>query len=110
MEYKKITENSWMSAESTSYNTWVESETPLQSGEHLIEVYQYAYGMNIGFNINPAVVGRGSAVFLHCKGMGRWTTAAGVCVREEDMIKLLRKTKSGAYIIIVPKVEDISKY
>ena len=110
MEYKKITENSWMSAESTSYNTWVESETPLQNGEHLIEVYQYAYGMNIGFNINPAVVGRGSAVFLHCKGMGRWTTAAGVCVREEDMIKLLRKTKSGAYIIIVPKVEDISKY
>ena len=110
MEYKKITENSWLSAESTSYNTWVESETPLQSGEHLIEVYQYAYGMNIGFNINPAVVGRGSAVFLHCKGMGRWTTAAGVCVREEDMIKLLRKTKSGAYIIIVPKVEDISKY
>ena len=110
MEYKQITQNSWLSAESDNYNTWVESETPLQNGEHLIEVYQYTYGMNIGFNVNPAVVGRGSAVFLHCKGLGRWTTAAGVCVREDDMIKLLKLAKEGAYIIIVPSIDDITKY
>ncbi len=110
MEYKQITENSYLSSESETYNTWVESETPLQSGEHLIEVYQYTYGMNIGFNINPAVVGRGSAVFLHCKGLGRWTTAAGICVREGDMIKLLKLTQDGAHIIIVPTIDDISKY
>jgi len=110
MEYKIVTENSWLSAENDSYNTWIETDGKDINGEHLIEVYQYTYGMNIGFNVNPAVVGRGSAVFLHCKGLGRWTTAAGICVREEDMIKLLRKTKDGAYIIIVPKIEDIAKF
>jgi 5'-nucleotidase (lipoprotein e(P4) family) len=109
MTYKKITPNSYLSAESSTYNQWVESSYRV-SGEHLNEYYQYTYAMNIGFNINPTVVGKGAAIFLHCKSLGRWTTAGCVSVPENYMLDLLRKSHNGEWIIIVPKVEDIARF
>ena len=109
MTYKKITPNSYLSAESSTYNTWVESSYGI-SGEHLIEYYQYQYAMNIGFNINPTVVGKGAAIFLHCKSLGRWTSAGCVTVPENYMLDLLRKSHNGEYIIIVPTVDDIARF
>ena len=109
MTYKKITPNSYLSAETSTYNTWVESSYKI-AGEHLADYYQYQYAMNIGFNINPTVVGKGAAIFLHCKSIGRWTSAGCVTVPENYMLDLLRKSHDGEYIIIVPKVEDIANY
>lgn len=109
MTYKKITPNSYLSGEISTYNTWIESSYSI-SGEHLADYYQYQYAMNIGFNINPTVVGKGSAIFLHCKSIDRWTSSGCVTVPENYMLDLLRKSHDGEYIIIVPKVEDIANY
>ena len=109
MTWKDITPYSYWSAEYDTYNTWVESRSSM-AGEHLTDYYQYAYAMAIGFNINPTVFGRGSAIFLHCKSTDRWWTAGCVSVRTKVMKKLLRRCKDGTYIIIVPKDTDIKKY
>ena len=109
MTYKKITPNSYLSGENSTYNTWVESSYRME-GEHLADYYQYQYAMNIGFNINPTIVGKGAAIFLHCKSLDRWTTAGCVSLPENYMLDLLRKSHDGEYIIIVPKVEDIANY
>ena len=110
MYYKKITPRSYLSGEEATYNQWVESDRHMDDSEHLMDYYQYKYAMNIGFNINPTVYGRGAAIFLHCKSTDRWWTAGCVSVPEEVMLQLLLKSHDGEYIIIVPSVDDISKY
>ena len=110
MVYRQITEASyWSEAEDESFNTWVESETPVP-GEHLIDYYQYKYAVNIGFNLEDIVYSRGSAIFLHCKSNDHWYTAGCVSLTEEDMLSLLLMLRDGAYMIIVPDAESIGEY
>ena len=110
MEYRRITANSyWSGAKDSTYNTWVESPTRI-SGEHLIDYYQYKYAMAIGFNMNPVVLGRGSAIFLHCKSRDHWYTAGCVSVVEADMLYLMRNVDDGAYMIIVPNEQALADY
>ncbi len=110
MTYRQITEASyWSEAEDESFNTWVESETPVP-GEHLIDYYQYKYAVNIGFNLEDIVYSRGCAIFLHCKSTNSWNTAGCVSLSEEDMLSLLRMLRDGAYMIIVPDAESIGRY
>lgn len=110
MTWRQITENSyWTEVEDESFNTWVESETPVP-GEHLIDYYQYKYAVNIGFNLEDIVYSRGSAIFLHCKSADHWDTAGCVSLTEEDMLNLLRMLRDGAYMIIVPDAESIGDY
>ncbi len=110
MTYRKITENSyWSEVEDDSFNTWVESETPVP-GEHLIDYYQYKYAVNIGFNLEDVVYSRGCAIFLHCKSTDHWYTAGCVSLTEEDMVTLLLMLRDGAYMIIVPDAESIGDY
>lgn len=106
MDYRKITQNSYLSCErDETYNTWVESETQID-GEHLIDYYQYKYAMNIGFNINPTIHGKGTAIFLHIKSYDHWYTAGCISVPENIMKQIFFWAKNGTYIIIV---EDESK-
>ena len=109
MTYRNITPNSYLSSEYATYNTWVESPYHI-SGEHLIDYYQYKYAMDIGFNQNPIVYGKGAAIFLHCKSYDRWWTSGCVSLEEQDMKDVLLWTQNGAYMIIVPRVEDIARY
>ena len=109
MTYRDITPNSYLSSERDTYNTWVESFRPM-SGEHLTDYYQYKYGMDIGFNQNPVVYGKGSAIFLHCKSYDRWWTHGCISLEEKNMVEVLQFTQNGAYMIIVPSIEDIARY
>ncbi len=110
MTWRQITENSyWTEVEDESFNTWVESETPVP-GEHLIDYYQYKYAVNIGFNLEDIVYSRGCAIFLHCKSTNSWDTAGCVSLAEEDMLNLLRMLRDEAYMIIVPDAESIGNY
>ena len=110
MTWRRITEDSyWSQAEDETFNTWVESETPVP-GEHLIDYYQYKYAVNIGFNLEDIVYSRGCAIFLHCKGVSSWNTAGCVSLAEEDMLALLLALRDGAYMIIVPDAERIGDY
>ena len=99
----------FIEAEDESFNTWVESETPVP-GEHLIDYYQYKYAVNIGFNLEDVVYSRGCAIFLHCKSNDHWYTAGCVSLSEEDMVTLLLMLRDGAYMIIVPDAESIGDY
>ena len=107
MKYRKITPKSYLSGEEETYNQWVESDKALKGSEHLIDYYQYKYAMNIGFNIDPTVFGRGAAIFLHCKSTDHWWTAGCVSVPEEVMLNLLQKCKNGAYIVIAPSIDEL---
>ena len=109
MQYKKITGSSYWSGEQSTYNQWVESPRPI-SGEHLIDYYQYKYAMAIGFNRNPTVYKKGSAIFLHCKSYDHWSTAGCVSVEETVMKQLLQMSHNGVYIIIVKDPADVSAY
>lgn len=109
MTYRQITKNSYWSGEYDTYNTWVESSSYM-SGEHLIDYAVYKYAMAIGFNMDPVVYKRGSAIFLHCKSPDHWYTAGCVSVPEDVMLNLLKKTKNGAYIVTVPTRSMLKNY
>ncbi len=110
IEYKKITPRSYLSGEYATYNTWVESDSYI-AGEHLIDYKpEYNYAMNFGFNINPVVVGKGAAIFLHCNSTHKNWTSGCVSVPEDIMLEILLKARKGEYIIIVPRAEDIANY
>ena len=109
LQYRKVTRNSYWSGEYSTYNTWVESARPI-GGEHLIDYYQYKYAMAIGFNRNPTVYKKGSAIFLHCKSYDHWSTAGCVSVEESVMKKLLQMSRNGVYMIIVKNQGDITAY
>ena len=109
MTWRNITDNSYWSAERDTYNTWVESSTAI-AGEHLIDYYQYKYAMAIGYNINPEIYNKGSAIFLHCKSYDHWYTAGCVSVEESVMKELLLRCKDGTYIIIVRNRDDVANY
>lgn len=74
------------------------------------DYYQYKYAIAIGFNIDPAVYGRGSAIFLHCKSTDHWYTAGCVSLAESNMLYLMQTLANGSYIIIVPDVASIASY
>lgn len=112
LEYKKILETSYYSADTCKpdeYNRWIESEEAVK-GEHLIDFSnEYHYAIVIGFNINPVVVGKGSSIFLHCKGEKGYT-AGCIAIDKKIMLELLKQIKPGSYIIIEPDEENICNY
>ena len=110
MSWRDVTPNSYWSGEQATYNTWVESATPI-SGEHLSEyTICYKYAMAVGFNVNPTVYKRGSAIFLHCKNPAEWGSAGCVSVEEADMIALLQQCHNGCYMMIVPNEASIANF
>lgn len=110
MSWRDVTPNSYWSDEQATYNTWVESATPI-SGEHLSEyTICYKYAMAVGFNVNPTVYKRGSAIFLHCKNPADWGSAGCVSVEEADMITLLQQCHNGCYMMIVPNEASIANF
>ena len=110
MSWRDVTPYSYWSGEKESYNTWVESATPI-NGEHLSDyTICYKYAMAIGFNIQPTVYKRGSAIFLHCKNPAEWGSAGCVSVEESAMISLLQQCHDGCYIMIVPDEASIAAF
>ena len=107
LKYKRITNNSYFvdDVHSSYYNQWYEGKG--QRGEHMIDHPQYKYGMVIGYNTSCRK-GKGSAIFLHCNGRG--STAGCVSVPESTMLKLLKSTHKGAYIIITSSENNLKYY
>ena len=93
MPYRPITPDSyWSSVRDSTYNTWVGHRV---SGEHLIDADpQYEYAFNTGYNSPPneRVIGRGTAIFIHCfeppdNNLGKYTHGC-VAISRENMIEL----------------------
>lgn len=112
MLYHKITNNSYWGGDTAAWgkyrNRFYEGNNPAKGGEHLNDYKQYNYALNIGFNYNPVITGKGYAIFLHCNGMG--ATAGCVSVPENICKSYVKNVRTGAYIIIVPSIKDISNY
>ena len=95
MPYRRIDTNSWWSsARNSTYNTWVESKTAI-AGERLkSSKVQYEYAFNSGYNAlpNKRVLGRGTAIFIHCfepsgNSLGKYTHGC-VAISRANMVKL----------------------
>ena len=75
-----------------------------KNSEHLIDYKKpYQYCLNIGFN-KKCVIGKGSAIFLHCNGDHNYT-AGCVSVSKSDMLKIMKKVKPGCVVIIDTKAK-----
>lgn len=110
MSYRRISRNSYWSSGRKDYNSWVESGKRIE-GEHLIEYpICYQYAMAVGFNQNPAVFGRGSAIFLHIKAPDSWESSGCITLEKEALLELLRLCRDGCYILIVPDASSIESY
>jgi L,D-peptidoglycan transpeptidase YkuD (ErfK/YbiS/YcfS/YnhG family) len=81
MPYRAIDSRSWWSCvRDSTYNTWVESGSHV-SGEHLADAtVQYEYAFDSGYNSlpNQRIIGRGTAIFIHCaepagNSLGKYT-------------------------------------
>lgn len=111
LEYRRIEETSYFSCDSSKeneYNTWVESDVKIK-GEHLIDYpKQYHYVFALDFNLNPVVIGKGSAIFLHVKGEKDYTEGC-IAVDEDVMKYLFQKITRDAYTIIVEDVKQIKE-
>lgn len=101
---------------SDTYNQYVKGsnmpdEWNREASEHLIDYYPaYNYGAMINFNVNPAIKGRGSAIFFHCTRPGCTGSAGCVCIPEEYAKKALQKIDDNTLILILKNIEEIKKY
>ena len=92
MPYRQVTQESYWVDDPASqfYNQWVEgtAEKDWSSAERLADyVNAYALAAAIGYNSDPVVAGRGSAIFLHCS-IGKATSGC-VAVPHEAMLDIL---------------------
>ena len=102
MPYIKLHEYHYWSGEEGTYNQMVDSRelghVPVNS-EHLISITpQYTYALAIGYN-KKNIVGKGSAIFLHCIGSNPYTLGC-VAVPLENMKKIMRYTTKRTKICI----------
>jgi L,D-peptidoglycan transpeptidase YkuD (ErfK/YbiS/YcfS/YnhG family) len=95
MPYRPITATSWWSSRpDATYNTWVESASHV-AGEHLQDsTVQYEYAFDTGYNAPPneRVIGRGSAIFIHCfeppgNSLGQFTHGC-IAIAPDAMLRM----------------------
>ncbi len=93
------------------YNTWRE-DVALSEGEDLAAAtYRtaYAYAVDIAYNTNPVVAGKGSAIFLHVGDGGG--TAGCVSISQPHLLQVLRwLDPAKAPIIVMAPTSTIRQY
>ena len=110
LPYRQIKKNSVWSDEKSTYNQWVESNRYV-SGEQLWN-YKICYekAFAIGFNQDPVVYGRGSAIFLHIKVPDTWESSGCITVDKTAMEELLTLVNEKVSILILQNEEEIKAY
>lgn len=110
--YTQVNNNHyWGGGNPEYYNKLVDASTisnynPAGS-EHIIDYGDvYNYCIAVGYNMEQ-IVGKGSAIFLHCSGKG--ATGGCISIPEDKMIYTLKNLKQDAKIIIDYNY-NISKY
>jgi L,D-peptidoglycan transpeptidase YkuD (ErfK/YbiS/YcfS/YnhG family) len=95
MPYRQAGEDDiWVDdVNSPDYNTWVKrSESSAASYEVMKRSdHRYRYGVVIGYNRDPIVKGRGSAIFLHVWLENGETTTGCVAVDEAELVRILAR-------------------
>lgn len=101
MLYLRVTDDIYCCADKSWYNRIISvNDHPHPcSGEHMIEyVPQYDYGLFLDYN-REGVPGRGTAIFIHCKGDSDHTLGC-VAIAKEKMKELVRTADAGVKVKI----------
>ncbi len=108
MPYRQATEDDfWVDdAGSEDYNKWVRGKPNATSWEKMRrDSDQYKYGLVIGYNMDPVVKGKGSAIFLHVWRDGGATLGC-VSMPEEMVLRILRWLDPARKPLIVMGTES----
>ena len=105
-KYNKITKNcGWCDDPNhKSYNQYIENKTSKFSGsfEKLWrEDRAYDIFVEIGFNDNPIIVDKGSAIFVHCSFEDLRPTSGCIALNRNDLLFLICEMQSSDKILIV---------
>jgi len=93
MPYRQATEDDiWVDdVNASDYNTWAKRGGSSAASYEAMkrQDHRYRHGVVIGYNRNPIIKGRGSAIFLHVWLENGETTTGCVAVDEVELIKIL---------------------
>lgn len=100
MTWKTVTASSvWVTDPlDPAYNTWQESEGSWSGARVLNDPQTFAYGVLVGYNVNPVVADAGSGIFLQC---GSGTTSGSIALESAAMRELVCWLEDGAQILII---------
>ena len=101
LPYLQVNENTYCCGDEAYYNQIIDAKVLHHdcTGEHLIDYCpEYNYAIFLDYN-KEGIPGKGSAIFLHCKGAKPYTGGC-VAVSEENMVTILRSLQYGARILI----------
>lgn len=104
MPYTQVSKYLYWCGDRKHYNKMIDIRKSPHNcrGEHLLDYpKQYAYAMNIGYNLQGEY-DKGSAIFLHCFGHANYTLGC-VSVSRKNMKKILKTVEPGARICIYRK-------
>jgi L,D-peptidoglycan transpeptidase YkuD (ErfK/YbiS/YcfS/YnhG family) len=89
----------WMSdASSPAYNTLIDYDpSPLIAEKMERDDHLYKYGIIVNYNVNPAVPGMGSAIFLHIYRSPEKPTAGCVAIAENKLVDLIYWLQNAAH-------------
>ncbi len=115
LDYIKVDSDCYWDGDnnSESYNQMVRKSQMPENWDHKVSehltdyIEQYRYCMNIEFNTDPAVPGRGFAIFLHCTKADMVQTAGCVAIPAEDMIQCLEMATENTSIVILQNISDL---
>lgn len=109
LQYRQATARDWWIDEPTSpaYNTWVTHDgQPAVSAEAMRrDDGQYELGAVLGWNTDPIVPGRGSAIFFHVwKGPDDATSGCVACAREDvqRVLAWLDRAQQPVMVVVAP--------
>jgi L,D-peptidoglycan transpeptidase YkuD (ErfK/YbiS/YcfS/YnhG family) len=110
LPYKPIDSNTYYDGQcgSPTFNNFVEVQ-PANNEFEYMDIGPYQYGLDIDFN-PEGVVGKGSAIFLHCSTASGYT-AGCVSISPGNIVKVLQwlDPAQNPKILISP-VSDLSEY
>lgn len=105
LAYRQATARDWWIDDpaSPAYNTWVTSDgKPAVSAEAMCrDDGQYELGAVLGWNVDPVVPGRGSAIFLHVWNGPDEPTSGCVALAREHVASLLAWLDAAASPCVV---------
>lgn len=107
LDYLKVNDSMYCCGDKEFYNKIIDvrkvNHVCSSNSEHLIEYRpQYNYCLFLDYN-SAGVVGKGSAIFLHCNGSYDYTLGC-ISVKEEDMLFIMKNIDEKVRICIYPYV------
>lgn len=97
------TETGWCEDPShPDYNRKIALPHPSVVDRMTREDHLYNVTVVIGYNDDPVVPGRGSAIFMHLARPGLLPTAGCVALSMEDLLKVVKYCDSSSHIAILP--------